>query len=45
MKRKLKFLDYKNCSEASQIKNKLSHLQKNKNDVDSHDEFQIKKNS
>ena len=35
MKRKLKFHDYKNCLEASQIENKINHLEKNKIDVDS----------
>ena len=32
-KRKLKFQDCKNCSEASQIENKISHLEKDKIDV------------
>ena len=31
IKRKLKFEDYKNCSEAVQIENKINHLEKNKN--------------
>ena len=31
IKRKLKFEDYKNCSEAAQIENKINHLEKNKN--------------
>ena len=30
IKRKLKFEDYKNCSEAAQIENKINHLEKNK---------------
>ena len=42
IKRKLKFEDYKNCSEAGQIKN-INHLVKNKIDVDSRKEF-IKSN-
>ena len=29
IKRKLKFQDYKNCLEAAQIENKISHLEKN----------------
>ena len=44
MKRKLKFQDYKNCLEAAQIENKISHLQKTIIDVDSLKEF-IKKKS
>ena len=28
IKRKLKFQDYKNCLEAAQIENKISHLEK-----------------
>ena len=28
IKRKLKFQDYKNCLEAAQIGNKISHLEK-----------------
>ena len=35
-KRKLKFEDYKNYSEASQLENKIKHLEKNENDADSH---------
>ena len=31
IKRKLKFEDYKNCSEAAQIENKINYLEKNKN--------------
>ena len=38
IKRKLKFGDYKNCLEAVQIENKINHLEKNKNDVDSFNE-------
>ena len=34
IKRKLKFQDYKNCLEAAQIENRLTHLEKNKTDVD-----------
>ena len=32
IKRKLKFKDYKNCIEAVQIENKISHLEKKIND-------------
>ena len=35
IKRKLKFQDYKNCSEAAQIENKINHLEKPKIDVGS----------
>ena len=35
IKRKPKFEDYKNFLEASQLKNKIHHLEKNKTDVDS----------
>ena len=35
IKRKLKFQDYKNSLEASQLGKKRNHLQKNKIDVDS----------
>ena len=38
-KKKLKFQDYKNCLEAAQIENKISHLEKNKIDVNSLKEF------
>ena len=34
-KKTLKFQDYKNCLKAAQIENKISHLEKNKIDVDS----------
>ena len=34
IKRNRKFEDYKNCSEAAQIENKVNHLEKNKIDVD-----------
>ena len=34
-KRNLRFQDCKNCLEASQIENKINHLEKNKIDVDS----------
>ena len=40
IKRELKFQDYKNCLEAAQIENKISHLQQNKIDVDSPKEDQ-----
>ena len=43
IKRKLKFEDYKNCLEATQIENKINHLEENKIDEDSlkedHKEF------
>ena len=42
-KRKLKFQDYKNCSEAAQIERKINYFRKKKIDVDSQKEF-IKKN-
>ena len=34
IKRKLKFEDYKNCLDTSQIENKINHLEKNKTDID-----------
>ena len=34
-KRKIKFEKYKNCLEASQIENKINHLQRNKAGIDS----------
>ena len=40
IKRQLKFQDYKNCLEAAQIENKISHLEQNKIDVDSLKEYQ-----
>ena len=33
MKRKLKFQSYKNCLEATQLHNKINHLEKNKIDI------------
>ena len=39
IKEKLKFEDYENCLESAQIKNKISHLQKNKIAVDSLKDF------
>ena len=43
MKRKLKFENYKNCFEATQLENKINHLDKNKINIDSlkknHEEF------
>ena len=30
IKRKIKFQDYKSCLEASQIKSKINHLEKNR---------------
>ena len=44
IKRKLKLENHKNCLEAAQIKNKINHLEKNKMDVDSPEEF-IKNNN
>ena len=41
-KRKFKFQDYTSCLEAAQIENKISHLGKNKLDVDSLKEDQQK---
>ena len=35
IKRKLKFENYKNCLEATQPKNKVSYIEKNKTDIDS----------
>ena len=35
IKRKLKFENYKNCLEATQLENKINHLEKNKVDIDS----------
>ena len=35
IKRKLKFEDYKNCLEATELRNKLNRLEKNKNNIDS----------
>ena len=35
IKRKLKFENYKNCLEATQLENKINHLEKNKIDIDS----------
>ena len=34
-KKNLKFQDYKNCLEAAQFENKISHFEKNKIEVDS----------
>ena len=34
IKRKLKFENYKNCLEATQLENKINHLEKNKIDID-----------
>ena len=39
IKGKLKFEDYKNCIEATQLKNKINHLEKNEIDVIDHKEF------
>ena len=43
IRKKLKFEDYKSCLEASQIGNKINHLEKNKTDEESLIEF-IKNN-
>ena len=39
IKRKLKFENYKNCLEATQLENKINYLEKNKIDIDSTKEF------
>ena len=33
-KRQLKFENYKNCLEATQVDNKINHLEKNENIID-----------
>ena len=40
--KKLKFENYKNCLEASQLENRISHLDKNKIDIDSIKKYQKK---
>ena len=35
IKRKLKFENYKNCLEATQLENEINYLEKNKVDIDS----------
>ena len=35
IKRKLKFENYKNCLEVTQLENKIIYLEKNKTDIDS----------
>ena len=35
IKQKLKFENYKNCLEATQLENKISYLEKNKINIDS----------
>ena len=35
IKRKLKFEDYKNCLQATQLENKIKHVKKNEIDVNS----------
>ena len=35
IKKKLKFEGYKNCLEATQLENKINHLEKNKIDIES----------
>ena len=43
IKIKLKFYNYKNCLESTQLENKINYLEKNKTDIDSikenHQEF------
>ena len=39
IKRKLKFQNYKNCLEATQLENKINYLEKNKIDIDNIKEF------
>ena len=34
IKRKVKFDNYKNCLESTQLENKINHLEKNKTDID-----------
>ena len=34
IKRKLNFENYKNCLRATQLENKINHLEKNKIDID-----------
>ena len=34
IKRKLNFENYKNCLKATQLENKINHLEKNKIDID-----------
>ena len=34
IKRKLKFENYKNCLEATQLENKINHLEKDEIDID-----------
>ena len=41
IKRKLKFENYKNCLEATQLENKINYLEKNKIDINSVIEFII----
>ena len=43
IKRKLRFENYKNCLEATELENKINHLEKNKIDINSIKEF-IKNN-
>ena len=38
-KKTLKFEDYKNCLEATKLADKINHLEKNKFDVDSLEEY------
>ena len=35
IRRKLKFENYKNCLEATQLESRISHLEKNKINIDS----------
>ena len=43
IKRKLRFENYKNCLEATELENKINHLERNKIDINSIKEF-IKNN-
>ena len=43
IKRKPKLENYKNCLEATQLENKINHIEKNKTDIDSIKNFLLKK--
>ena len=43
IKRKPKLENYKNCLEATQLENKINHIEKNKTDIDSIKKFLLKK--
>ena len=36
LKRKLKFHDYRNCLESTQLESKVNYLEKNRTDIDSY---------